>query len=229
MAQGKPFYPTRQDEFLQWALSYDSVVQQNPAVIGLDATQAAELTDKTSAFQTAMAVIASGATRTPQAVIDKDEKRAELTAVVRKLTDIIQAFPGTTDQMRSALGITIRDNRPTPTPVPGESPVVTVASVRGRLFNLRLRQPGSERRGRPAFVKTAWLYYYVGEDMPQFEQMTFYGSAPKTNTQLVLPQGVAVGAKVWISACWVNPAEKPGAASLPIFSWTNHGVTAQAA
>jgi hypothetical protein len=38
-----------------------------------------------------------------------------------------------------------------------------------------------------------------------------------------MPPEVAVGSKVWVSACWVNTADKPGPVSLPVFTWTNHG------
>jgi hypothetical protein len=38
-----------------------------------------------------------------------------------------------------------------------------------------------------------------------------------------MPQDVPTNAKVWVSACWVSTSGKPGAVSLPVFTWTNHG------
>jgi len=217
------YLPSREAELLTWSTNFNNQVQADSAGVGLSAEQATALNTAQTAFASAYDTAHDPITRSPLNIQLKNEKKAALIALVRQDVAIIQAFPGTTDAQRTALGITVRDNTPTPAPIPATSPVVTVAAVEGRLFNLELREVGSERRGKPAGVKCAWIYTYVGEDLPTFEQMTFRGSTGKTDTKIVLPADTPVGSKVWISACWVNTAEKPGAVSLPIFTSTNYG------
>lgn len=48
---------------------------------------------------------------------------------IRKLVDIIQVYPGTTNQMRSEINITIKDTIPTPVPPPSTQPRVTLTGV----------------------------------------------------------------------------------------------------
>ena len=223
------FLPKSQQLLLAWGANYNDKAGISPATYGLTAEQGAEIVQRFAEFQDAMTDWMNPSTRTPDVRTRKDEARKSFEAIARETVGIIQRNPATTPEMRTTLRITPRGNVPTPAPVPADAPEVKVASVKGRLFNLELRQPGSTRRGRPPKIGMAWLYTYIGEDMPAFEQLKFYGSATRTNTQIVLPSDVPTGAKVWISACWVNTAGRPGPASLPIASWTNHGPLQQQA
>ncbi len=73
-------------------------------------------------------------------------------------------------------------------------------------------------------MRAAWIYTAFGDEQPTtLETFDFRGEARKTDTQFVMPESVAPGTKVWVSACWVNTAGKPGPASLPIATWTTHG------
>ncbi|CAN0452562.1 unnamed protein product, partial [Ectocarpus fasciculatus] len=99
-------------------------------------------------------------------------------------------------------------------------PVLIVASVAGRVLDLRLRQVDSSRRGKPDGVAGAWLYSYVGETAPtDFALMKFEGGTTRTDPQLVVDADVAAGSKVWVSACWFNPKNQPGQACQPIATW----------
>lgn len=217
------FPPPREADLLAWALNADLIFKDEAAAYGVSVEQQAAFALLVTAFQALYNECNQPGTRTPTKIEQKKIAKKALVTEARKLIAIVQAFPGTTDDMRRDLDVTIRDYEPTPVPVPTSAPVVNVTSVEGRLFNLSLREAGSDNKSKPDGVGAAWLYTYVGEEMPAFEQMDFRGSATKADTQIVVPADVAVGSKVWISACWVNSNQKPGPVSLPIFSWTNHG------
>lgn len=217
------YMPSRQEELGRFFASLSGKLVADPEGFGLVAAQAAAYQALQQAYAEALTVALDPATRSPTNIQKKNTARDAAIAETRKLVDIMQAWPGMTNAKRSELGISLRENTATPVPIPSRAPVVKVASVDGRLFNIELRKMGSDSKARPTGVRAAWLYTYVGEEMPSFEQMTFRGSATKTDTQIVLPADVAVGSKVWISACWVNTTEKPGPVSLPIFTWTTHG------
>ena len=222
MPQG--YIPGRESELVNWGQNYlDQVANLGAPALGLTEPQANELAARFEAFRAAFVLANQNTTRTPDVIQTKKTAKKAFIAEARTVTKIVQAYPGTTDTMRTSLKITVPDPDPTPVPVPAEAPKVTVAEVEGRLIRLQLRKDDSESRAKPAGVRAAWLYSFVGEEMPTFEQMKFRGATGKADTQIVLPPDVATGSKVWISACWVNSSDKPGPVSLPVFTWTNHG------
>lgn len=219
----KSYLPSRESNLLVWVQDFSALVGNDPAAYGLTADQTSAVTFAIEAFVSAYDIATNRETRSPVNVEAKNNAKREMVGVIRRIVKIIQAWPEITDAKRSALGITIPDTNPTRVPAPSTTPTVSVRSVEGRLLNLQLKAPETERRGKPSNVRAAWLYTHVGEEMPTFEQMDFRGEAGRTYTQVVMPQDVPVNSKVWVSACWVSTSGKPGAVSLPVFTWTNHG------
>jgi hypothetical protein len=78
------------------------------------------------------------ATRSPSAIIDKDQKKADLISNARMLARIIQANPSVTNAQRSDLGLTVRDPDPSPIPVPSSDPLIEIKSIEGRTVRVRL-------------------------------------------------------------------------------------------
>ena len=217
------YFPQDDKGLLGWGANLNDKAGINPAAYSLTADQGAQITQAFGDFETAMARLQDPATKSPLATQQKNTSRKKFKGVAMVMVNLIQAFPTTTDDMRADLRITIRDEPPTPVPAPGDAPLVKVVSVRGRTFKLELLDARNNRRRKPSAVGAAWLYYAVGEEMPAFERMTFNGSTSTAATQMVVPLDVPVGAKVWVSACWVSTSEKCGPVSLPVFAWTNHG------
>lgn len=221
----RTYLPRREADLRMWSINFASKISADPAAYGLTVAQAAEYQVAQSAYAAAYAVAKSPVTRSPSNVGLKNLMREELIRQTRVLVEICQAWPGMTDAKRISLGITVRRQSRTRTPRPRTAPTVHVTAVDGRLLKLKLREPGSDRRGKPATVGSARLYTYVGEEEPTtLEGFRFHGSTGRTDTQVVLPASVLPGSKVWVSACWVNTAGKPGPASIPVMTWTNHGV-----
>lgn len=221
---GTSYLPSRQEELSSYCAALAGKLVADPTGFGLDVDQAGKYQVLQVAYSDALAVALDSETRSPANIVKKNTARDVLIAETRKLVDIMQAWPGMTNDKRSELNITLRDNIPTPAPIPASAPEVNVTSVSGRLFNIELRQVGSDKRAKPARVHAAWIYTAFGDEQPTtFDTFMFRGEARKTDTQIVMPESVAPGTKVWVSACWVNTAGKPGPASLPIATWTTHG------
>lgn len=218
------YLPTRQAELARWANDFSALITADPEAYGLTAPQATAYTSVRQKYVDALDLATNPNTRSPVNIEKKNTAKKALIAKTRELVDICQAWPEMTNDKRAELGITVRDNTPTPTPIPTNAPKVSVASVSGRLFNLELRKDDSTSRAKPSGVRAAWIYTAFGDEQPTtFESFNFRGEARRTDTQIVMPQSVAPGTKVWVSACWVNNAGKPGPASLPIATWTTHG------
>lgn len=219
------YLPSREWDLAAYCQSLSTKINADPALYGLTLAQGVAYQTAQEAFGAALQTASDPNTRSPTSIGVKNIKKKELITLTRSYVDICQAYPEMTDEKRLYLGIPVRDRNPTPAPIPATAPVVNITSVQGRLINLQLREEGSERRGKPEKVSTAWIYSYLGEDSPLFSQMSFAGSSPKTDTFIVLPESVPVNTKVWISACWVNTTEKPGSVSIPVFTFTNHGTS----
>ena len=196
----------------------------SPEAVGLSLAQFSDWTAKFTAFETLFNQCNEPTTRTPARVFQKNEAKKALLDVARLYVRYIQGFPGTTNDMRRDLQITVRDVEPSPIGRPETAPELSVVSVSGRVLDLRLREPGATRRGKPAGVRGAWLYTFVGNEAPtDFAQMKFEGATTRTDPQVVVDADVPAGSKVFVSACWVNPTDQPGPACMPVATWTNGG------
>ena len=181
------------------------------------------MSEQFDTFMAAYGAATNPGTRTPVNVQTKNNLRKSMTATVRRLVKVVQAWPEMTDTKRRLLGISVPDVDPSPVPVPGGVPLLEVVSVQGRILNVVLREEGSTGRAKPAKVRCAYLYTYVGEAEPtSFGVFTFYAEATRTNPQVVMPESVLPGTKVWLSACWVNGKGEAGSACMPVATWTNH-------
>lgn len=216
------FPPTRESQLRDWFVNYRDKLDSGPEAYGLTIEQAGEFVVPANAFIDAYAVATDPATRTTGTIEAKNDAKKVAVEQARKTVAICQASPVMTNFKRDQLQITIRDTDPTPVGVPGVAPELSIAQVTGRVLDLRLREPGSTRRGKPAGVSSAWLYSYVGEAQPtDFELMRFEGATTRTDPQVVIAPTVEAGTKVWVSACWVNPTGQPGPACQPVSAWTN--------
>jgi hypothetical protein len=133
------------------------------------------------------------------------------------LVDIVQAFPGTTDEMRGELGLRIPDSGPTPIPAPAVAPDLSILSVMGRTVKMRLRdQENPDRRGKPDGVEGSTVLYFVGETAPADPSSWLFAmNSSKTLFDFEIPATVAAGAKVWLTAFWFNNRKQPSPAATP--------------
>lgn len=221
----KSYMPSRESDLLTWVNNLNTKVAAGPEGYGLTIEQAGSLAAAVAAFATAYQTANGSDTRSPANIEVKNTAKDAMIVLVRALVKICQAWPEMTDDKRALLGITVPDTDPTPVPIPTSAPKVSVASVSGRLFDVELRKDDSPSRSKPTGVRAAWIYTAFGEEQPTtFEVFNFRGEARKTDTQIVMPPSVAPGTKVWVAACWVNAAGKPGPVSMPIATWTTHGM-----
>src|SRR3954467_1442839 len=109
------FLPSREAELVTWIGTFRSLITSAPTTYGLTAGQATAYGTLATNFINAYNIARADATRSPSNIIAKDEAKHLLIANTRLLAGIVQAFPGTTNQMRSDLGLTVRSQ---PSPIP---------------------------------------------------------------------------------------------------------------
>ncbi|MEM1445793.1 MAG: hypothetical protein AAGF84_07055 [Planctomycetota bacterium] len=205
----------------EWALSFCNLVVDQPANYGVSPADATALGDKFDAYNNALNVSTTPATRTRPTIQTTQTCKAELIAAIRPIVNTIQSFPGTTNTMRRDLGITVRKS-PAPAPIPATAPVVTITGVTGNTIAVKLQDADDlDRRAKPAGVKGANLFWYVGAVPPNEPAgWTFVGSTTRTTTTMTLPDSVPGAASVWVTAFWFNANTASGPAATPVQTWT---------
>lgn len=227
------YLPTREADLLQWSVNFNAHITADPTAYGLTLPQQAAYTVLHDAFAAAYTTANDNATRTPAAIQTKNTAKANLISGsngIRELAGIIQAFPGTTDTERIELGLNVRDTEPTPIPPPSVAPGLSVLMVTGRTVKVRVFDalvPSS--RSKPAGVKGASVYSYVGETAPvDIDSWKYEGSTTRTTFDVEFPATAPAGSTVWLTAYWTNPRLESGPACQPV-STNIAGGLAQAA
>jgi len=227
-----PFPQSREGQLAAWCDSFSTAISAAPTTMGLTAGQATAFAALNATFQAAYAAATNTATNSKAAIEAKNDAKAALmnsTGGARQLVDIIQAFPGTTNEMRAELNLRIRDVEPTPIPAPTTAPDVDIVSAVGRTVTVRLHDPSIGRRGKPFGVRGASVYSYVGVEPPDdIESWKYHGSSSKTTIEVDFPTTVAGGSTVWFTAYWVNAKLEAGPPAAPVSTFLPGGL-AQAA
>lgn len=222
-----PVFPPKKDSGLMlWSTNFDSMITASPTTYGLDATQATAYNVLHAAYVTAYNTATNPNTNSKANVNAKNVAKDNLlhsAGGAWELVNIVQAFPGTTDDMRGQLGLPIRDTDMTPVPPPKNAPDLSIISTFGRTIKVRLRdQDNPTKRGKPTGVQGATILYHVGDTAPTDPALwTFALNASRTTFDVEIPASVESGSTVWLVAFWFNARKESGPASS--FEYTSIG------
>lgn len=218
------FLPSREASLVTWIENYALILKDDPAACGLSAEQEAAYALAASAFTSAYATANHPSTRTPGAIETKNTAKQAVIKLTREYVAINQAYPGMTNTLRRDLGITVRDDQPTPVPVPTVSPQLDIEAVQGRRMSIRLRDSKTGERRKPDGVTGATVVSYVGENIPDDIRLWhFEGNTNRTNVDIEFDDSVPMGAKVWVAAFWFNRRSESGPACAPVSAHVGFG------
>jgi hypothetical protein len=223
--------PGREADLITATQTFHDVANVSPTTYSLTAAQLTTLATKLTDFQTKWDICQVPSTKTKVAVETKNVSKADLVSYLRSLVKVVQNAPTTTNAMRLALSIPERDLEPTPIPVPGSAPILTVKKVYGHQITCKLESAVSEGRALPPGVYGAQIYSFVGDEPASDTQVWFnQGVVTRTTFMVQLPASVPAGAKVWLTAAWINPRGMTGVACSPVLSGIGYeGALPQAA
>jgi hypothetical protein len=213
------FLPRREADLLQWSRNFDQKINAAPGDYALTAGQAADYRTLHDAFAEAFKLSQQASTRTPLALMAKDEAKAALLGFARVLAGVVRAAPGVDDLRRLQLGLTVRTEgrrarigRPTEAPHVFVYAVPECCAVRVRVFD-----PGSAHRtAKPAGIAGATILTFVGEEPPLvLSEWTLGVQTTRTTAEVRFPRVLPPGARVWVIAQWFNPTGQRGPASPP--------------
>jgi len=226
------YLPQTEAGLLNWSANFNAQITAvaDPDTIGLSAAEVTAYTAVQADYAAKYTAAVDPATRGSATVLAKNIAKQTLISESRKLAMAVTSHPGVTDEQRHDMGLTVRDNTPTPVPPPSTSPTLDITSVDGWTVNIRLHNGESTSRAKPVGVKGAYAWTYVGETAPtNINEWHFEGSTSKTNTKVLFSDELAPGTKVWLTAAWVNGKFETGPACTPVSTVINYGGLSQAA
>lgn len=221
------YLPTREGALLGWSSNFSMLINDDATRYGLTIEQAADYATLHDTYRTAFITATHPPTRTPPAIQAKNDAKHALLEAARELVKIIQAYPGTTNEMRRSLDITVPDDEPTPIPPPGTAPNLSIMSTIGRVVKIRLRDAeNSDNRGKPSGVTGAAVFSYVGETPPS-DPMTwsFLFNTSRTIVDVEFPSTVPGNSKVWITAFWFNAKKQSSPAAASVTTTISDGMS----
>lgn len=224
------YLPRKESQLLSFAQNMDSLLKADAAGYGASAEETGALTAATAAFAASYQVAQDPITRSPANIETKNDDKAALIGVIRPLVKRMQGWEGMTNAKRAQLAITIPDDSPTPVPVPSSAPNIDILSVDGWTVTLRLHNGDSTKRAKPAGVKGATIFSYVGDTPPtSVDDWKFEGNVTTTAATVDFPTTLAAGTKVFVTAFWFNTTAESGPAATPVSTQINYGGLSMAA
>ncbi|HEY0008411.1 MAG TPA: hypothetical protein VGB55_06790 [Tepidisphaeraceae bacterium] len=216
MARRQDFVPVREAELDSFVHNFDQRITAAPVPVGLTAAQATAFHALVVAWDAAYAVTKVKATRCTAACIVKDDRKFDLVKNLRELARIIQAFPGTTDEQRSLLGLTV-PVMPQSQPAPAVAPLLNILRVVGNVISLDIRDSQNVARLRPDFAKSVNIFSYVGANPPTTGEGWFLqGGTTRSRVDVAFDTSLPVGTKVYLTACFKNERDMTGPACQPV-------------
>jgi hypothetical protein len=217
--------PTKDSLLLNWATNFNTRGTASPVTFGLVAAQMTAFTAVYTPFVTAYNASNMPGSRSKSLTSAKDDAKAALLIEARALYALISANTTVSNANKDLIGVTVRSG-PTPIPAPANPPALDIVSVSGRTVKIRLHDStNASKRGKPAGVKGAAVFSYVGTSAPTDpSQWKFEGNTTLTLFIVAFPESVAPGALVWLTAQWFNERAQSGPLCEAISTNTQFGV-----
>jgi hypothetical protein len=223
MGRNSSYFPSTDAALMGWARNLSTRVSASGGSLGISTERAEEFAQTFQAFEQAMAGVEPGC-RSKASVARKNACRQSLKDQARLIAATINGQPGLSDQQRLDLGLTVRAKWSRRSG-PADAPSVEVLSVNGHAVRVRLHSAISyEKRARPIDADGASIFTHVGENEPvTTEELKFETNISRTTAEIVLPQSVAPGTKVWIVARWFGARKQPGPMSRAVSAFIQFG------
>lgn len=218
----KDYLPQSNTGLLNFSVVFRKGLEEMGESLGVSQALREEYGAVQGAYAAALARTQGPDTRGPMATSRKDEAKAALADLSRRLGRSVDGYCATTDEQRRLLGLTVRGGKGAAIGRPTTMPVLDVVAVRGQVVEVALRDADTTLP-RPKGVRSAWLYSFVGDVPPgDVKDWKFEGGATRSRAEVVFPGEVRPGSVVWVVARWVNTKDEPGPACGPVRTRINY-------
>lgn len=190
------YLPNSDTAFQVWILNFATLLSAAPATYGLLAADATLVAAAEVSYSDALTLSSDPVTRTPVTVAAKDAAKASAQFVVRPYAVNISLNPSVTNGDKVAIGVTVRDNTPTPIPAPVIPPVISLLKAMPLVQQLQIKPTGADNKAKPAGAVSIEIARIVGvvvaTDPAQLLIIGQYGKTPLIQNFTAEDQGKIV-------------------------------------
>lgn len=158
------YIPRQSGKFDAWQNNFVAYAEAHAKDLGLSDEDIDELIEYRNNWEKRYGQLTAARDAFGEAAQHKAAAQSDLTALIRTFAARIQQAAGTTDAMRAALGITIRDPVPTRVRLPGSEPLVSVDTSERLRHTLHFVDSATPtRKAKPYGVMGAEVWVFVGD------------------------------------------------------------------
>lgn len=215
--QSTSYIPATDAAFRDWLNNFSTLISADPGKYGLDAGDAAVISDHYINFSAAYQVVQTPSTRNSGTVAFKDALKASAIGSVRVYAQMIKVNVGVDNQDKIDLGLHVNDPTPTPIPQPATSPLLAIQAGFSGEHVIRYADentPTSRRKPLGAIQIQLNRTIAAGVD-PNFNNSKMVGLYTKQPI-LVTSEPESVGMTATYFGRWVTARGLFGPWSLPV-------------
>lgn len=201
------YLPINDAEFSDWVDRFVAYAEPHAEQLGFGVTDLEALYAAHPLWDTALTAHMTAQAAAKAARNTKDENRAKMDSIIRGLVARIQAFPGTTDADRQALGITVKGPATSGISLgPSEEKPLAIIDVSARLMHvLRVQNVTSTgtKKAKPSGALGCEVWRKVGENPSGTSDLEYVGLVTR-NPYVVNYEDADAGKTAHYMLRWVN-------------------------
>jgi hypothetical protein len=205
------YLPRGDRALLAWAVNFLKHLSPMLERVGFPDTVYQELTGLRNDFEQKLETADEPATRTKPSVQLKNDARKALVQRVRQtVKEYLTNNHLVTNGDRDDLGLPIHDVKPTPAPVPKDTPVGEVDTSKHQQHSVHVKTGTLTGKAKPTKVHGFEVWRKVGGDPPASDaEWVYVGLSSRSPLLINYPQ-TEVGKTVYYRFRWVNSRNQPG-------------------
>lgn len=163
-----PYIPTTDSGLDSWAANFSTLITASPGTYGLVAADALTIAAAQASYNAAY--LLGGSAGTPPTPVNpstftrvtvaaKNSAKIALQVIVRTYASQIRLNPGVSNANKTALGLNLPNNSPSPIPAPSTFPVLTIVAIAQGLMQIRFADnltPASRKKPFGALQMELW-------------------------------------------------------------------------
>jgi len=206
------YIPAQDAELIVWMTNFMTYATANTAALGLTAADLTPLNGYQTSFSVTFNANVAAQDAAQAARQAKTESRTSLENAVRAVVRRVQASATVTNAQRQALGVTVKDKKPTPVGVPTTRPVGQVDTAQRLQHTIDFAdEMTATSKAKPAGVMGCEIWHLVGGATPPVDNSTMSFLATDTKTPYVAHYaGADANKTAYYMLRWVNAKGEPG-------------------
>ena len=205
----KDYIPRKDSDLVSWSANFCLQISTNALVWGITPKEVADLQAANAAFAEFQKQ-ADSPTKNAIIVMKKNDARKNLVSIIRTLVGFRLRNPIISDAERIAMGLHVRDTKPTAINVPKLCPGVIIRVVGFRRLKVFFYNLETKGKGKPYGTIGAVIVYAV-LDAPPAGIDALIRNVLATRTPHILEfTEEERGKTVYIAVCWQNGKGKKG-------------------